>query len=126
MKFLKGVPTERKNGDDIWIYDVKRYLGTESVFLVEFKDNKIQYVMCFGDSVALPYLQGIRVGSNYSSIINKFGKPSFVSRSEDKLQRILSFEKYNVFFWLEQNRVIYYGMYNPRYGPVEFGKKKRE
>ncbi len=124
--FLKGAPTKRDK-DGRWIYRLKREFGRESAFTIQFKENNIHYVACLGtDFLTSPHLQGMRVGSKYESMINKFGRPSFVSRSEDELERILSFENYNVFFWLEQNKVISYGMYNPRFGPVEFRKKKRE
>ena len=123
VKYLKGVPTNKQYGDDNWTYKVKGYLERESVFWVSFKDNKIRFVLCWGDPSA--YLQGIGVGSNYSSIINKFGKTSFVFRSEDELTRLLSFEKYKVFFMVEQNEVIAYGMYNPRFGPLKIGQWKK-
>ena len=123
VKYLKGVPTNKKHGDDNWIYKVKGYLERESVFWVTFKDDKIRYVLCWGDRST--YLQGIGVGSNYSSITNKFGKPSFVSRSGDELARLLSFEKYNVIFMVEENEVIAYGMYNPRFGPLKIGQWKK-
>ena len=69
---------------------------------------------------------GMRGGDTYEELIQKFGDPSHLDRSKDELERVLSFEKYNVFFLLKQNRVVLYGIYNPTHGPMEFLETKKK
>lgn len=55
-------------------------------------------------------------------MIKKFGAPSYVSASKDDLTRVLSFKKYGVFFALYQNKAVWYGIFNPTFGPMRLKK----
>jgi hypothetical protein len=129
IKFAKGSPEENKN-DNRWIYKIKdsTYSDDYSLYIIQFNDdNKIRYIGFWGnDWLSSPYLQGLRLKSKYDEVINKFGPPSYVSRSDDDLKITLSFDKYNVFFAFEQNEVGFSGIYNPTLGPVKFVKEKAQ
>jgi len=48
-----------------------------------------------------------------------------VSVSEDELERILSYDKYNVFFEMREGKVIHYGIYNNTFGGIKYQKEKK-
>ncbi len=98
IKFLKGAPIEVLDKDR-WVYRPENSTSpeTKSQHIVAFRDGKIWYVMYFGSRSAFaPSLQRIRYGSSLQEVTEKFGGPSYVSISEDALDRLLSFEHYNV------------------------------
>jgi len=120
IKFLKGEP-EKDSADDDWYY-VK---GETYLFRITFRDNKVRFIAYDGDNLHSPSLQGIDIGTKHDGIVNKFGQPSYVSISEDELMRILSYDRYNVFFVLKENAVCNYGIYTNTFGPVKFSKEKK-
>ena len=79
---------------------------------------------CQWPSYADPMIQGIGQESDQETVIKKFGTPSYVSVSKDDLTRVLSFKKYGVFFTLGQNQVVWYGIYNPTFGPIKLKEEK--
>lgn len=54
----------------------------------------------------------------------KFGTPSDTSISKDDLARVLSFKRYGVFFLLIRNKVLAYGIYDPKLGPRKVSEEK--
>ena len=38
--------------------------------------------------------------------------------------RMLSFERFNLVFALRENRVVAYGMYDPKFGAMQYAKKR--
>ena len=48
-----------------------------------------------------------------------------MSISEDELSRILSYDRYNIFFGLEENKVFSFGIYNKSLGPFKFKNEKK-
>ncbi len=122
IKFLKGEPDKGSN-DGIWFYS-KGKEETSSFFII-FKDNKIRVIGYDGKYFRSPSFQGVSIGASYDEIINKFGQPSYVSISEDELSRILSYDRYNIFFGLEENKVFSFGIYNKSLGPFKFKNEKK-
>jgi len=117
VKFKKGEPTKIKEKGSYWVYEISNG-NEESTYNLAFMGDDIWWIGYFGGSLWTSSIQGLGVRSSYESVIRKFGKPSYESRSEDDLQRILSFDEYNVFFYLIENEVVVYGIYNPRFGPI--------
>ncbi len=130
VKFLKGESSRKStnaNGD-WWEYRLAGYRDGEHVYNVEFRKDQIRAII-YGyegrsENAIHPYLQEITYGSNYRTIIDRLGQPSHTSSSGDDLVRILSFKKYNLFFVLEKNAVIYYGVYNPIFGEMKVSDEK--
>ena len=128
ITFLKGDPTEVSHDHDEWIYKLpsKSYHKEESLYVIGFKDFKIRYIgFSSTDNFTSPDMQDIRIGDRCESVIATFGTPAYISHSEDGRKRILSFNEYNVFFHLQENKVSAYGIYDPRPGPIRFVKEKK-
>jgi len=120
IKFLKGNASYKESNDRHWVYAI----GERSGIHITFKNDKIYYIIYFGKRPYGPPLQGVYIGAGYDEIIGKFGSPSYVSMSEDELQRTLSYDKYNLTFGFKEAKVYLYGIYNPAFGPVKFPKEK--
>ena len=117
VKFLKGEPPSIAG--DQWTYH-----AGDDYYGIRFRENKIESITFYSceelrDSRIYPYIQGILYGQNYEEVIQTFGSPSDVSTSKDDLTRVLSFKKYGVFCQLTKNKVVAYGIYNPRFGPIK-------
>ena len=122
VKFLKGEPN-RKENEDIWVYEPQGLYSTSSIYVIFFKDNKIRAIIYHGDFANAPWIQGIHFGDDYDSIIKKFASPSYVSTSEDELEKTLSYNRYNITFSLKENKIFAYGIYNPVFGPLKYIKE---
>lgn len=108
--FLKGEPNEREEDDKVWIYD--------NYFII-FKDDKIRMI-CYYEKYFGPNIQGLGIGKELNEILHKFGEPSSISISKNKMERTYCFSKYNVFFVFEKNIVKSYGIYNSQFGPLQY------
>ncbi len=119
VKFLKGHPAATE-GDDIWIYGKEDYasvfLGSEPIYVVWFQDDKVKRIECFSDTRDCPPVQGTYLDQPNDRIVEHFGHPSHISNSKDDLSRTLSYDRYNVFFELQRNRVTSMGVYDPSAG----------
>jgi hypothetical protein len=113
--FIKGSPVYEK--ENTWTY--RGGYDEKLELLVMFRENNIEIITYFGDSPYRYKIGGLGIGDSYEKVIDKFGSPSSVSISEDQLQRMLSFEKYNVFFQFRENRVTMFGIYNKEYGDMK-------
>lgn len=126
VKFLKGEPTA-KEGDDRWVYNAnyEPEVSNQSKYIIKFKDSQIHYIMYFsGESIHYhPYLLGFSESSSYEDVQTKLGKPSHTSQSDDELNRIISYDRLNVFFSFREGRVYAYGIYQPKFGPLKFQSK---
>jgi len=115
--FRKGDPAERKadkKGEE-WYYSImgeyppKAELGRTYVRFIEGKVSRIYYA---GNLFApLP-----GVFSSQEDIELKLGTPDGVAESPDYKSRILSYDKYHVFYFLELNQVRSLGVYDPKHG----------
>jgi hypothetical protein len=137
IKFLKGNPSEVRE-DGSWEYNSKKgnifdRVALPGIIHINFDGDKIKYVEFYGvnfkdinseNIVELaPELQGIKIDDTSSKIQERLGKPLHISSSDDELKRIFLYDKYHIFFILEQNRVKAYGIYNPEFGPLKFEKR---
>ena len=125
VKFLKGAPTKTLDNDR-WVYEKTKTSSGEDDFdyAVGFREGKVRYILCFR-SDACTSLEGVGHGASYNTVVDTFGSPSSVSNSEDDLIRLLSFDRFNVVFVLAKNQVDVYGIYDPKFGPLEFIKETR-
>ena len=121
IKFIKGAPLKEEDG--MWVYRGKRDKGLELVII--FQDNNIRSILYIGDCTYCTGISGLGIGDSYEDVIAKFGEPSNISISRDELQRMLSFEKYNVIFEFRKNRVNAFGIHNFKYGNYEFKNEKK-
>jgi hypothetical protein len=127
--FLKGKPS-KESSPDLWIYSahIDRKSLNAAQYIVVFKDGRVRYV-AYGDESGYtigssPYALGLlQLASSYQEVVDRLGDPSHVANSPDQLARVLSYDKYNAFFYLQEGRVFAYGMYQPADGPMSFPAK---
>jgi hypothetical protein len=126
VKFTKGLPSTSLSSDkDGWLYPVPTSGEVEGWYRVGFSGEQIRFVMFLPVeghryNVFQPSLLGFKIGSTYDEVIEKLGPPSFSVTSADELRRMLSYEKFNVFFGFSQGQIEVYGIYDPAKGPVKF------
>ncbi|MBI2999219.1 MAG: hypothetical protein HYY46_12365 [Deltaproteobacteria bacterium] len=128
IKFLKGAPSEKRDGDNVWVYKWEKDSNCrDSTYAIFFDNDKIRFIGYYGpNSVCSPHgIQGINLGASYQMVLKKFGQPNHVTISEDDLERTISFTKYNAFFTLRENHVTAYGIFNPAFGPIKYGSEKK-
>lgn len=118
IRFIKGAPDQITTGN-IWIYK-SEILGAPEVYYLTFNQDRLRLVgYSGGDFSDGPSIQGIKKGSRLGEVTKRFGRPSTLSASTDNSIKLYSYENYNVFFVIEDDRVSTYGVYNPEYGPVK-------
>ena len=91
---------------------------TSEAYTIGFKNDRVQYVL--GSGTGWESLQGISEGNPLGYVLGKFGDPSNISQSLDRLRRIYCFERYNLVFVFKAGVVIHLGIYNPNFGPLEY------
>lgn len=124
VKFIKGQPDKIKDGD-IWIY-ISEILGAPEVYYMGFSRGRLRFIGYLGGELNRgPRIQGIKIGSRLDDIISFFGKPSHISESKDNPVKLYSYENYNVYFMMEDNRVSGYGIYNPEQGPMKMEETRQ-
>ncbi len=118
IKFIKGPPNKVKD-EDIWIY-MSEIFGTPESYYIRFSEDQVRFIGYLGgDLSGGPSIQGIKKGNSLDDIKKVFGKPSHISASKENRKKLYSYENYNVFFIIEDNKVSIYGVYNPKYGPMK-------
>ncbi|KRB14564.1 hypothetical protein [Rhizobacter sp. Root16D2] len=121
VKFLKGEDQNKSasKDPDVWIYHVSE---NKAVYMVRFNGDKIRFIQFFSVDGAIgePWLQGLSKGSTMEAVIETLGQPSYTAASQDGLERLLSYEKYQTFFRVERGRVVTYGVYDPKHGPMDY------
>ena len=121
IKFKKGKPAEDAN--DVWVYyDEFDKNGWIRVSFVGF-GNSIFSIS--GSGIYIESLNGLGHYSSLDDIVKKLGNPSSISYGADGLYRLYCFDKYNQYFCLGKNRVLYNGIYNPVYGEVSLINAKK-
>ncbi len=127
VRFLKGEPIAKHSTEDRWVYDA--HTGSaqpqDAFVWVMFRDGKIRHITYWANDrqIVTPYLIGFSIGAAYDSVISKLGQSDYTSTSSDGLRRLLSFEKYNVFYEFEQGRVKTFGVFDPSMGPMKFSNE---
>ena len=118
--FLKGYPDETDSVKSVWFYTKKYYGRSNEYYKVVFNDNDVTSVVYYGN-YSPPYLLN-RKFDNYplQSLKDYLGEPSDVSSSTDELKRVYSFSSFNAVFYLKENSVFGYGIYNPDYGTYKY------
>ncbi len=109
--FAKGEPTDR--GDEkMWQYDLSPPRGGEAVdsYAVQFKNDRVRYVLFSGQPIYSPKISGINGYSTIKDIEEKFGKPSSMYESKDKLDRIYNFKDHNLAFLMSKGKVSAFGI----------------
>ena len=118
IKFIKGPPNIVKD-ENIWVY-ISEIRGTPEVYYLGFSEDQLRFVGYLGgDLSGGPSIQGIEKGSSLDDILTFFGKPSHISESKDGFKKLYSYENYNVFFIIEDNRVSIYGVFYPKDGSMK-------
>jgi hypothetical protein len=121
--FVKGEP-KLKEGPELWLYNA----GTGSAahdaaqYLVRFKDGQLRFVLytARAEQIVNPSLMGFDIGASYDEVTKRLGQPSRISISENQLDRMISYENYNTFFSFNRGKIVAYGMYQPKSGPMAF------
>ena len=103
--FSKGKPKSIE-GQKYWVYD--------GFYIAFNSENKIRFILLFDEKKYIN-MQGIYISDDVKKVEAKFGHCDSISISPDKLQRLYKYPSYNVFFDLQKNKVIDFGIYNPEY-----------
>ena len=107
--------------EELWVYgEANPFSGPPGVYFVGFEDDRTRCVLYYGSTLYSPELQGLRTGVNATEVTERLGQPAHVSMSPDGLRRVFSYPNYNMVFFLEQNRVYAFGIYDPSFGQLEF------
>ena len=87
--------------------------GDIRVFMKEGFAKEIQVICSSDKNVGSYNIQGVRCYDSYDTVMQKFGNPSFVSIHENEITRILSYEKYRVYFGFVNAKIRAFGVYDP-------------
>lgn len=127
--FVKGEPSS-KDDPDRWVYNAGRGSASRDAakYLVMFKDGRIRFVLYTASEAQIvhPWFMGFDIGTSHNRVVEKLGEPSNSSVSEDQLDRIFSYDKYNAFFSFSQGKLVAYGIYQPKDGPMAFRSESKE
>lgn len=126
VKLSKGEP-ETISPKQSWIYNVSKPPSKEAFLFVGFEKERVNRVMYIAPEAAPienPYLLGFTYGNSNKRIQEKLGTPSYVSISSDELNRMISYDKLNVFFVFKEGKLIGYGIYDPKEGPMKYPNEK--
>jgi hypothetical protein len=126
IKSRRGEPETQQ--DDLWVYRQQdQYSDAWSTYIIRFENKRIRYILYRGaDRWSSPTLQGVRLYDSAAKVRKTFGEPSHVSSSDDGFAEIYSYSAYQVFFWVANDEVSGYGIYNPATGPVDFDRTVQE
>lgn len=123
VTFIKGDNHFNDEINSSWIYDKTEYSWRVKVYEVYFKNDKVSAIIysCSDWDYDSPKLLN-RQFYNYDlkSVKDFFGEPSDITKSKDGTVRGYSFKKYQIVFYLRENKVFGYGIYNPEYGPLNY------
>ena len=127
----KKDPSEKR---EVWVYamtDEGKTMASKGDMMpwdsygVSFRNDEIRMIFYVGtESWKGPKLHGISAGASLETIVRLLGEPSYISISEDELERIASYEKINSYFVLRENKVEGYGIINPKFGPARHTKER--
>lgn len=126
VKLAKGNPNKVLE-DGRWIYYGSKTDGVETAgYVVRFKNGNVRYVLYAStpSHIGSDWLQGFTRGTSYDVVITKLGPPGHESISDDGLERMISYPKYNTFYSFAQAQVVDFGVYDPATGPMEYTKKQ--
>ena len=118
--FLRGYPDETDSLKSIWFYIKKYYGRNNEYYKIVFNDNKVTSVVYYGKYWSPNLLGRNFVNYPLQSLKDYLGEPSYVSSSPDGLKRVYSFNSFNVVFYMQENKVFGYGIYNPSYGTYKY------
>jgi hypothetical protein len=123
IKSRRGEPETQQDG--LWVYRQQdQYSDAWSTYIIRFENKRIRYILYRGaDRWSSPTLQGVRLYDSAAKVRKTFGEPSHLSSPDDGFPGIYSYRDYKVFFWVENDEVSGYGIYNPEWGPVDFDRK---
>ncbi|GAB6283483.1 MAG: hypothetical protein STSR0008_22560 [Ignavibacterium sp.] len=135
--FLKGYPDKIDSLKSIWYYNHKHFTAYNEFYIYEqyeltFNGNKVSSIVYYFDERDYyfpPNLFGRTFnGYKLKGIKAYLGEPTNFASSKDGLKRVYFYSNYNVLFYLKENRVSGYGIYNPDYKiileDILQGKKK--
>lgn len=120
VRFIKGNPDMASMDGGVWIFNDSK---KKAELLVLFRDTAVKAVLYIGDCFYCNQMFGLGIGTRYEKVKEKVGEPTSVSISPDQLKRLASFEKWNVVFILKENKVINFGIYDSKLGPVVFSER---
>ncbi len=120
VRFIKGNPVIASADGDVWIFNGS---NKKPELLVLFKDAVVKSVLYIGECFYCNQIFGLGIGASYEKVKEKLGEPTSISISSDQLKRLASFKKWNIVFTLKENKVIKFGIYDPKLGPVVFSER---
>ena len=123
--FKRGEPGERESasGSDYWTYKVNGgYPEAErGSITIKFTEGRVRRVLYIGDSTYSPSLHSApNMGATQERIEERLGKPAHISNSKDGLARIVAYPDKRIVYYLQQNRVVGMGIFDPSDGAPKF------
>jgi len=110
VKFIMGKPNSTKKVGDLQRYNYDN-------FSILFLDSTLAFLEYYHPKGT--YISEIGFNPiNYTSesLIKNLDTPFSIKESKDALERIYNYPKRNLFFFLKENKVYAFGMYNPSLG----------
>lgn len=118
LVFKKGFPDFIKTDGNM-----QRYLYYEEKLGFTFVDSNLHSIYAFkyltemersSDNIGFEFYP---VGWSSESLIEEYGEPTHIEKSDEGVVRVYSFSKSNIFFVLVKNKVVEFGIYNPDVDP---------
>lgn len=116
--FARGHASQIDSIKNRWEYS----LGYDGKLVIYFKRGIASSIVYFGSADSQPvlfYLDFVTKSTQY--ILSNIGENPAISIHPNKLSRIYSYPEYNLVFFLETNRIIGCGIYNPDDGQHKYG-----
>jgi hypothetical protein len=135
--FLKGYPDELDSLNSIWYYKHKHYTAYNKYYIYEqyeliFNKDKVSSILYLFDERDYyfpPNLFGRTFnGYKIKGIKDYLGEPTNFTSLKDGLTRVYFYSNYDALFYLKENKVFGYGIYNPEYKikPEELLQKREK
>ena len=115
--FLKGDENNYKNYTEDKSIELYAYISDDQDIFVRLKEGKIWRVSCYSDSsYNCRSLNRVNLHDSASVVRKKIGEPDSVSISDDNVERIWLYDKYNIYMILSKGKVDALGIFEPRLG----------
>ena len=102
-------PDEKHEGKIHWRYIDQ--LNRENYLDIVFHEGKVVEISYTGTCQYCETINKFGIGSYYQDIVKRFGEPAETLISEDELQQRINYPQYQVFFVLQETKVIRHGIY---------------
>jgi len=128
LYFLKGDEYIGKR----YTKDMSRFSYTyemhdNNYLYIRFKENKIWRISCYSDTeYECPSLNNIHIRDSATSVRKRLGEPDHILSSDDNIERIWAYEKFNIYIILSKGAVDSFGIFEPSLSIPEYQHNEYE